>query len=151
MYQKQEVGEIQIDFGHELEESLPVSHLNVGQSRETRLTNQSTWEASVASAAIEIASFDPRPVGHYNPPRKKYFKNGQWSDIDEGFLQVDAEVSSPPQSLPAHQALEWSDGHRNVDMRPHLFDKTSDNFILVDSGSAICCAPPDPGDQVSCN
>ena len=33
-----------------------------------------------------------------------------------------------------------------MDYRPHIHDPVH-NLLLVDSGSAVCCFPPDPGDQ----
>ena len=33
-------------------------------------------------------------------------------------------------------------------MRPHIYDKTTNQFMLLDSGAQISACPPDPGDKV---
>ena len=35
-----------------------------------------------------------------------------------------------------------------VDYRPHLYDSSRKEMLLVDSGSQVCTFPPEPGDQV---
>ena len=34
------------------------------------------------------------------------------------------------------------------DMRPHLLDKVTGKYLLLDSGAQVTAYPPDPGDQV---
>ena len=34
----------------------------------------------------------------------------------------------------------------SIDMRPHLLDKSSGKYLLLDSGAAVSAIPPDPGD-----
>ena len=34
----------------------------------------------------------------------------------------------------------------SIDMRPHLLDKSSGKYLLLDSGAAVSAIPPDPCD-----
>ena len=55
-------------------------------------------------------------------------------------------VTPPPSELPAFQAVLWEVGAQGVDMRPHIYDKFSGQYMLLDSGAQISACPPDPGD-----
>ena len=69
----------------------------------------------------------------------------------EDAVEVDAveQVPSPlPSELPAFQALLWEMGAQGVDMRPHIFDKTLNQFLLLDTGAQISACPPDPGGRL---
>ena len=55
-------------------------------------------------------------------------------------------VTPPPSELPAFQAVLWEAGAQGVDMRPHIYDKFSGQYMLLDSGAQISACPPDPGD-----
>ena len=61
------------------------------------------------------------------------------------------ELSNESEKMPnefysALEALKMS--HENWDMRPHLLDKRSGDHLLLDSGAAVSCCPPDPGDAI---
>ena len=60
---------------------------------------------------------------------------------------VPPDKNSPPESLPAFQAVMWEPNHLGVDMRPHIYDKVTKKWNLVDSGSMVTAFPPEPGDQ----
>ena len=67
--------------------------------------------------------------------------------------EVAAGVSDPSQVVPgdivpALQALSHEDGQNNVDIRPHLLDKTNDVLYLVDSGSFVTATTKLPTDEV---
>ena len=81
------------------------------------------------------------------PETKKYYchKTKQWKEICRDFVPV---VDTPPDKLPAFQAVLWQPGHAGVDLRPHIYDKVLKKWILIDSGSQITAFPPEPGDQV---
>ena len=54
--------------------------------------------------------------------------------------------ASPPDSLPAFQAVEWEIGAMGVDIRPHVFEPVMGKWLLCDSGSQVSAFPPEPGD-----
>ena len=56
----------------------------------------------------------------------------------------DGAVIPPPSELPAFQAVLWEVGSQGIDMRPHISDKMSDQYLLLDSGAQISACPPDP-------
>ena len=56
------------------------------------------------------------------------------------------ESNSIPKALCAAEALSFTSDE--VDFRPHLYDKQTGQFQLVDSGSQVSAWPPDPGDRV---
>ena len=83
--------------------------------------------------------------GYPKTAEKKLFDRLMSAGINvnnEGHLQ-DAD---PPESLPAYQAIAWTENHRGVDMRPHLQDPVLGQ-LLVDSGSQVTAFPPEPGDK----
>ena len=55
-----------------------------------------------------------------------------------------AQISSvgPPEELPGCQAVDG----QQVDLRPHIWDATLKQYLLVDSGSQVTAVKPDPGD-----
>ena len=56
-------------------------------------------------------------------------------------------VSPPPSDF--FTALEAANmSGQDWDMRPHLLDKNTNSYVLLDSGAAVSAYPPDPGDQV---
>ena len=77
------------------------------------------WGQTV-SAALEIASL-------VNP-----FE----SDLPEGVV------------IPAIEAMNWSVGMRNCDVRPRLVDKSSGEARLIDSGAMISAAKRRPSDKL---
>ena len=94
-----------------------------------------------------IASFDPRPQANPRPASsKKVFKNQKWVDLEPP--QLCPTVPESPDALPAFIATQHSPGDAGVDYRPHIFDKASKKFCLLDSGSQVTAWPPDPGDVV---
>ena len=67
--------------------------------------------------------------------------------------EVAAEVGDPLQVVPgdvvtALQALSHEDGQNNVDIRPHLHDKTHDVLYLVDTGSFVTATTKLPTDEI---
>ena len=56
--------------------------------------------------------------------------------------------ASPPDELPAFQAVHWPEGLQNVDLRPHLWDAALQEFLLIDSGSQITATCKRPGDKI---
>ena len=83
----------------------------------SRAYRQTAWSAAVTKELDRVASYDPRPC------------------------------PSPPESLPAFQAVEWEVGALGVDIRPHVYDPVLQQWLLCDSGSQISAFPPDPGDK----
>ena len=67
----------------------------------------------------------------------------KWDDLVVSALSVAAEVNPYCPDLPAGtviraiDAVGWSVGHRNCDIRPRLVDKKSGEARLLDSGSQI--------------
>ena len=66
--------------------------------------------------------------------------------------QVDPFASSLPEwvEVPTIDAVGWTRGHRSVDIRPRLVDKSSGQSRLLDTGaqlSATCRGPEDKEDQ----
>ena len=56
-------------------------------------------------------------------------------------------VSPPPSDF--FTALEAANmSGQDWDMRPHLLDKNTNSYVLLDSGAAVSAYPPDPGDKV---
>ena len=111
---------------------------------------QTSWSASVASVIESIAAYDPRPQGLFVKPEPKSYwnhKNQTWSEIS-GVEVLDPVVMPPPDEVSAADAIGWDVGRQGVDMRPHLFDTSRNEFLLVDSGSQVCTFPPEPGDTV---
>ena len=74
------------------------------------------WSEAVGRELAQVAAFNPLP--------------GQ----------------SPPEELPAFQAVHWEVGAMGVDLRPHVFDPGLNRWLLCNSGSQISAIPPDPGD-----
>ena len=66
-------------------------------------------------------------------------------EISGTALSNDSE-KMPDEFYSALEAINMS--HENWDMRPHLLDKKSGDHLLLDSGAAVSCCPPDPGDAV---
>ena len=94
-----------------------------------------------------MASIEARPRRRgTSRPMPEIFKynndSKSWDRIEEN-CQVSFE---PPESLPAFQALCWTEADQGVDYRPHLFDQGLNQHLLVDSGSMVSAFPPDPGD-----
>ena len=102
----------------------------------------------------EVAAVDPRPAGSHARPEDKMIYSSQqnkWVNLQDSFRGQNARpeppVEVPPDSVPAFQAHLWPDNHLGVDIRPHVWDKESSQFLLVDSGSQCTAFPPDPGDR----
>ena len=86
-------------------------------------------------------------VGTKNRWKQDYTVPGTYATYDEVSKIKNMRVSpdSHPQEVSALEAL-WSMNNKGVDMRPHIYDKALDQFILLDSGAQISACPPDPGD-----
>ena len=127
----------------ELEESSESVNSQSGQS----LNVQNTWSLMVAAALEPVASFDPRPYGPTEKNNEKMvFRNDRWYKIES--QSFSPTVEKPPNSMSAWEACQRDLGEQGVDFRPHLKDKKTGAFMLVDSGSQCSACPPDPGDQV---
>ena len=106
---------------------------------------KSTWSSSVRVGSMASIEARPRRRGtsRLMPEIFKYNNDSKsWDRIEEN-CQVSFE---PPESLPAFQALCWTEADQGVDYRPHLFDQGLNQHLLVDSGSMVSAFPPDPGD-----
>ena len=111
-------------------------------------SHKPSWENSVVRVgSLSVASIEARPRrrGTSRPlPEHFAWHDNSWVR-QEGNLIPD---ESSPESLPAFQALCWTEEDQNltgVDYRPHLQDP-SHGSLLVDSGSQISAFPPEPGD-----
>ena len=65
--------------------------------------------------------------------------------------QVDPKVSAvdPPKDFfSALEAASMRDPNLSWDMRPHVMDGNSGQYILLDSGAQVSACPPDPGDPI---
>ena len=115
--------------------------------------------SALTSELNSVASIDPRsPGSHYRPENKMVYDDRifvaeccktpgckhKWS-INAS--RAEPEVQVAPDSLPAYQAIHWTDNHLGVDLRPHVYDPKLGKFLLVDSGSQCTAFPPDPGDK----
>ena len=49
--------------------------------------------------------------------------------------------------IPTLDAVDWSNGYRNVDVRPRLIDKSTNQARLVDTGAQITATVRLPGDK----
>ena len=129
-------------------ESAEVDYFECSRENSENLL-QDSWSRKVEFSLNSIASYDPRLYGKTKNAEPKYvFSNvdKQWHQIEE--MQFDSLIEEPPDELPARQAVLWSMGSRGVDMRPHIFDKITNEYLLVDSGAQISACPPDPGDKI---
>ena len=78
----------------------------------------------------------------------------RWNDLVIAALSVAQEVDPFQSDLPAGtvlkavDALGWSKGHRNCDIRPRLVDKVTGEVRLLDSGSQISVTKRRPEDKV---
>ena len=66
--------------------------------------------------------------------------------IEISGTEVSDSDDIPKEYFTALEAVNMS--HENWDMRPHLFDKNSGDHLLLDSGAAVSCCPPEPGDTI---
>ena len=115
---------------------------------------QKGWSHSISSVSpmmVEIASVAKvsklRPECTSRPIPAKYIYNAEsetWSEYSKL-----GQKSSIPDTLPAFQAVCWTDSDSQIDFRPHLFDQARQEYMLVDSGSMVSAIPPEPGDVES--
>ena len=76
------------------------------------------------------------------------------SKIDSPEPQIAATAPDPQQAVgppPSefYSAIEAASmSGTDWDMRPHVLDKRTGQYILLDSGAQVTACPPDPGDQV---
>ena len=77
-----------------------------------------------------------------------------WDKLVVGVLSI-AQHVDPFQSdlamgetIPAIDAVNWSVGNRNCDIRPRLLDKSTGKSRLIDSGSQISITAKEPGDKI---
>ena len=65
-------------------------------------------------------------------------------------IQSDSELSDLPVGveIPAVDAVGWKSGHRSVDIRPRLVDKSTKVARLIDTGAQLSATVRLPGDQV---
>ena len=113
-------------------------------SEELHLPEQSHVMQEVASISVVA----PRPrgnQGHFRIPMGKKVFNPVTNEWIE--KQIGAS-STPPETLPAFQALHWQVGAMGVDLRPHVYDGVLKKWCLLDTGSQCTAWPPDPGDKV---
>ena len=77
---------------------------------------------------------DPIRKENFNPPR------------DFKLARVHGQINSVEKQeyCPAFEAFEKGD----KDMRPHLYEVTMDQFLLIDSGAQVSAVPPDPEDTI---
>ena len=95
-----------------------------------------------------MASIEARPRrrGTSRPVPEIFNYNSQSKNWDR-VTETSQTEPEPPDSLPAFQALCWTEADQNVDYRPHLFDPNLNQYLLVDSGSQVSAFPPEPGDE----
>ena len=78
----------------------------------------------------------------------------KWNNLVVAAMTVAQEVNPFSPDLPvgsvirAIDAVGWSNGHRNCDIRPRLVDKASGEARLIDSGSQISVTKRKPGDKI---
>ena len=77
----------------------------------------------------------------------------KWNLMSMEAIEIAAAVDplqtdlSPGVVIPAVDAVDWTNGFRNCDVRPRLLDKSSGKFRLIDSGSMITATVRLPGDK----
>ena len=77
----------------------------------------------------------------------------RWQQMQISALEVASSVNPFQDDLPVGvvvptlDAVGWSNGHRNVDIRPRLVDKSSGEARLIDSGAQISATARKPGDK----
>ena len=103
---------------------------------------QDTWVSAVEAALESVAEYDPRVSHLSSGVKKKVFKTEckHWHEVNSA-EHVEEPVPSPPEGLPAFEAVGWAKGRQGVDMRPHLYDASRKSFLLLDSGSQVCNIP----------
>ena len=107
-------------------------------SEELHLPEQSHVMQEVASISVVA----PRPrgnQGHFRIPMGKKVFNPVTNEWIE--KQIGAS-STPPETLPAFQALHWQVGAMGVDLRPHVYDGVLKKWCLLDTGSQCTAWPP---------
>ena len=81
----------------------------------------------------------------------------KWEQLQISALQVASAVDPFETDLPVGviiptlDAVGWSSGRRNVDIRPRLVDKSSGEVRLLDSGAQISAAAKGPEDKLDNN
>ena len=69
----------------------------------------------------------------------------RWCQNSQTF--EDTPIPDDPEVISATQAMQWTPGYKKKDMRPRVFNKISQTYDLVDSGSAITVIPAGPNDE----
>ena len=92
---------------------------SVRQSQNQAEQNRASWDSLVVSAMTIASAVNP-----YEP------------DLPVGTV------------IPAVEAVNWSIGNRNCDIRPRLLDKSSGKARLLDSGSQISITSKGPDDKL---
>ena len=105
----------------------------------SELSSDSEWcHNEVKSKESEKVEFDKKQSRESVTKSTRESQNIK--EPDKNNLPSVAAVS-PPDELPGFQAIDWPDGERGIDLRPHIWDPQLKEFLLVDSGSQITVKP----------
>ena len=97
---------------------------------ETGWSPKNTWSSSIKVGSMESIEARPRRRGT-SRPLAEIFK---YNDDSKGWDRIQKPPDyKPPDSLPAFQAICWTEADHGVDYRPHLFDPDLKQHLLVDS------------------
>ena len=112
--------EIQPDISVEASETESESFLPAADVRQSQIAAiQGFWHSKVATAMEEASQINP--------------------------FETDLPMNVV---IPTVNAVGWSKGRRNCDIRPRLFDAASGKHRLVDSGSMITATSKLPTDKL---
>ena len=96
----------------------------------------------------------------FQEPLPKQSQSFRWYDGTIASIQVAAAMEPEPSLnvfesdlpigmvVPTVDAVGWSAGYRNVDVRPRLVDKATGQARLIDSGAQITATRRLPGDEI---
>ena len=96
----------------------------------------------------------------FQEPILKQSQNFGWYDGTIASIQMAAAIEPEPSLnvyesdlpvgmiVPTVDAVGWSAGYRNVDVRPRLVDKATGQARLIDSGAQITATRKLPGDEI---
>ena len=109
--------------------------------------NDSAEELSCAGLSLYNCSDQSDPVQDIRVQESSKFIPRDFKSKEFPSYQLASMADTPPDSLPAFQAVQWEMGRCGVDLRPHIFDKDLQKWLLLDSGSQCTAFPPDQGDR----
>ena len=119
---------------------------------ENKVVSEISVEPSETSVEYQTNKNRLGSRSHHKHPSQLPSTKLKWYQsytMSDSYLQWDelSPQDKPPKELQFSeiQSLGAVEG-QEIDVRPHIFDKKSKQFLLLDSGAQISACPPDPGD-----